>query len=75
MTLWSLQSSESINYSLVATICIVFGKANQVVVVVVVVEIHGSHFSRMRNSYDKETALESEFRSLGAGLELPNNLS
>lgn len=74
MTLWSLQSSESINYSLVATICIVFGKANQVVVAVVV-EIHGSQFSRMRNSYDKETALESEFRSLGAGLELPNNLS
>lgn len=36
MTLWSLWSSESINYTPVATIYIAFVKANQIIIIVAI---------------------------------------
>ena len=39
ISLWSLQSSESISYTLVAAICIVFMEANQISIVACVIEL------------------------------------
>lgn len=67
MTLWSSKSSENINNTLVATICIVFVKENQIIVVVN--KTHYWHISR--KTCNKKGALESGFQHLGSSLDPP----
>lgn len=74
MTLWFLQSSESIDYTLVATICIIFVKANQITIIAVVIETHPYYYSKKRKPYDQERTLEFGFWSQGFVLNLPNDL-